>query len=350
MVVKDPAVDITRGLAVLLLVYGHVIQRTMAPWGEDFFLSPVFKWVYAFHMPLFFYISGYLTAKSLNRRSLSEVFRSRYNGVLKPFITWGILGVVTVYALNMIDGKSFDALRFPADCLDQLLINPVIWFLLTLFTAGCLLLASVYLQRKIGAVSFLVVYLCLMMAPENQYFALYYIQWFYPFYLAGYWVARSGWKLKGSWTTGLAVLALFTVLTLFWRKGDYIYIHKMNFQSDQIVVEWMRMIYRYGIGFLGIYWAMRWGEFWSGTKTGNVLANFGTYSLDIYLLQRYLVEGMYPRIIARFSWKIGLMDPVFYCVWAPVMALALTWVCLAFSRRFLRPYGILNGLLLGGRS
>lgn len=42
--------DIARGLAVLLVVIGHM--RTLVP-------SYVFYWINSFHMPFFFFISGY---------------------------------------------------------------------------------------------------------------------------------------------------------------------------------------------------------------------------------------------------------------------------------------------------
>ena len=81
---KNPTIDIARGIAIILVVYGHVIEHSMAPWSasEDFFQNPVFKIIYTFHMPLFVFISGYLMANSLNKHSIGEVFRSRCKSLL----------------------------------------------------------------------------------------------------------------------------------------------------------------------------------------------------------------------------------------------------------------------------
>jgi fucose 4-O-acetylase-like acetyltransferase len=57
--VRDAAVDIARGLAMLLVIYGHALEIYFAK-GNSFDFSSFEQWrvVYSFHMPLFFLISG----------------------------------------------------------------------------------------------------------------------------------------------------------------------------------------------------------------------------------------------------------------------------------------------------
>ena len=52
---NDPGLDILKAAATLLVIVGHVIQFT----NPNFDDSPLFKIIYAFHMPLFMCISGY---------------------------------------------------------------------------------------------------------------------------------------------------------------------------------------------------------------------------------------------------------------------------------------------------
>lgn len=47
---RDRSIDAAKGIAIILVVLGHVC--TGIPW--------LVKWIYSFHMPLFFMISGYL--------------------------------------------------------------------------------------------------------------------------------------------------------------------------------------------------------------------------------------------------------------------------------------------------
>lgn len=51
-------VDIMRGIAITLVVAGHVIQFNGIPTN-----NPTFEFIYSFHMPLFFAISGYIIQK-----------------------------------------------------------------------------------------------------------------------------------------------------------------------------------------------------------------------------------------------------------------------------------------------
>ena len=50
--------DVIRGFAILLVVIGHLIQYNY----DCFLTNPIFNCIYSFHMPLFFFLSGYTVA------------------------------------------------------------------------------------------------------------------------------------------------------------------------------------------------------------------------------------------------------------------------------------------------
>ena len=66
--------DIARGIGILLVVLGH----------NDFEVISVFarQIIYSFHIPLFFFLSGYFIDTSV---PFFDFFKKRFNGVLKPF-------------------------------------------------------------------------------------------------------------------------------------------------------------------------------------------------------------------------------------------------------------------------
>jgi len=68
-------IDIARGIGILLVVLGH----------NDFaLLSPfVYQVIYSFHMPLFFFLSGFFVNPSL---PFFEYFKKRFHSVLKPYL------------------------------------------------------------------------------------------------------------------------------------------------------------------------------------------------------------------------------------------------------------------------
>lgn len=65
--------DVFKGILIILMVLGHVIQTIISP--DDFDNNIVFKVIYSFHMPAFFFISGYLdggASKALHLAGLEE--------------------------------------------------------------------------------------------------------------------------------------------------------------------------------------------------------------------------------------------------------------------------------------
>ena len=67
-------IDIARGIGILLVVMGH----------NDFALvSPFFyKFIYSFHMPLFFFLSGYFLNTAIG---FWPFLKKRFNSLLKPY-------------------------------------------------------------------------------------------------------------------------------------------------------------------------------------------------------------------------------------------------------------------------
>lgn len=349
---KNLTISTVKGIAILLVVYGHVIQRTMLASGEDFFLNPAFKIIYTFHMPLFVFISGYLMTLSLGRRSVREVFKARCQTLLVPFLSWTILGVITTQALKVIDGKKVSIADVPWDFVNDLILHPSIWFLFTLFVSVCLLLSSITLEKRVGLIAFVLVFVPVALIPFNDYGSLFYIKWFYGFYAAGYFWSRRGLKITNPL---IKSAALFTTLVMFalmasgWTKSDYIYINKMNFLPGNDLYEFLRIGYRYLVGFLGIGVAFIIAAYVSNTRLQRVFETIGVFSLDIYLIQRYVVEGLYPRFVVPLRLSFDFNSPFFFFVFVPLMTMLFTGVCIGASAMVIRKIPLLNRLLLGAR-
>jgi polysaccharide biosynthesis protein PslL len=68
-------IDIAKGIGILLVVLGH----------NDFEVISLFaqRLIYSFHMPLFFFLSGYFLNTAV---SFFDFFKKRFNALLKPFL------------------------------------------------------------------------------------------------------------------------------------------------------------------------------------------------------------------------------------------------------------------------
>ena len=81
-------IDIAKGIGILLVVLGH------NPFVSGFSL----RLIYAFHMPLFFFLSGYFFNASL---AFSELLKKRFHALLKPYF----FVIVLIYFFHVSFGK-----------------------------------------------------------------------------------------------------------------------------------------------------------------------------------------------------------------------------------------------------
>lgn len=72
-------VDMAKGIAIILVILGHM------PFDEN-----VISFIYAFHMPLFFIISGFFCMEGMEM-SLKKFFKKRFKRLIIPYLIFGIL-------------------------------------------------------------------------------------------------------------------------------------------------------------------------------------------------------------------------------------------------------------------
>ena len=134
-------IDTLKGWGMLLIVVGHV-------WSLEN-ISTFYMWLFAFHVPIFFYAAG-LTLNTQNA-STGQMLRRRAPMLLKPYLVFGLLGYafyLAGFAAAQVAGlqlKQFDyGLLRPLFGIaygsvgDGLLVNSPIWFLPALLIASAL--------------------------------------------------------------------------------------------------------------------------------------------------------------------------------------------------------------------
>lgn len=131
-------IDALKGWGMILIVVGHVWSLSDVPqW---------YMWIFAFHVPLFFFAAGL----TLNPAAtpLSQFLRRRLSTVLVPYVVYALLGYVFYllgYAAAEVAGKEVAQFEyglwrplmgvFYASVGDGLLVNSPLWFLPALFIA-----------------------------------------------------------------------------------------------------------------------------------------------------------------------------------------------------------------------
>lgn len=84
---RDTTVDILRGFGMLLVVIGHVYT---GPWGH---------YIYSFHMPLFFFLSGYCAAKRKGFEPFGRYVLKKCRTLLLPYVIFFFISLGVIWAL-----------------------------------------------------------------------------------------------------------------------------------------------------------------------------------------------------------------------------------------------------------
>ena len=321
---RDGFLDCLKGFAILTVVAGHTFQAATS----DFDHYWPFRFVYAFHMPLFMFVSG-MTAAFFFERHLFQhqptalldiaVFRDdlwkKAQRLLIPFLTWA--------AVSSVLNPSGDLLRD----MTRVIQNPDngLWFLPVLFlcsigvTASGLLVAAFFRlgpqgwsmsfedrRRQLAAFALasLIVSLASRCIPSGL--GLYEARQFFPYVVAGlvYQIALS----RGL-PTVLRPLpyAIFLALVPFWYRTDISPLvahlpallgrpHSINSIYMMIVaaagtlafVDLAGMIYRRLPAFLE-----------------RSLALLGQRSLDVYAIHFHFL-GTWPPIIVPTLYSLAV--------------------------------------------
>jgi len=125
-------IDFCRSLAIFSVVVGHITMglRNSSIIHTDYAFSLIQAYVYSFHIPLFFFISGFLYKKHLTWNSFGK-------NILKKLIVLGIPYVVfsvIMFALtNLSGGQARNIIRIQSLLLIWKQPIEYLWFLYVLF-------------------------------------------------------------------------------------------------------------------------------------------------------------------------------------------------------------------------
>ncbi|WP_420141080.1 acyltransferase family protein [Sphingomonas sp.] len=130
-------IDAARGIGILLVVYGHAIRGVVA---AGMYRSPALDaqdaLIYAFHMPLFFFVSGLFAVRRPDDRAVDFVW-SRLTSLAWPYLLWSVVqSLVTLALASSVNNK------IGRGDLVSILWQPVaqFWFLYALLLCQLLLL------------------------------------------------------------------------------------------------------------------------------------------------------------------------------------------------------------------
>ncbi|MGB3492148.1 MAG: acyltransferase family protein [Elainellaceae cyanobacterium] len=135
-------IDFAKSYGMFLVFFGHILEAFGLADSVALFMS--YKFIYAFHIPFFFLLSGYL-AKS-PRKPFSQYFRTKlFTRLIVPFLFFNIIALLLFFSKDTLVFFSKDVLVGTHDFLEHLrqalrlikgnpAFNITTWFLACLFS------------------------------------------------------------------------------------------------------------------------------------------------------------------------------------------------------------------------
>ena len=129
-------IDIGKGLGIILMYYGHI--------GCPLF---ILRLIYAFHMPLFFFLSGYVLKTDM---TFYDFFKKKCLRLLKPFFIFGCATIFINYALSIFTHNYYDVLNSLYYMFLQQIGTPArLWFIPCIFMCEIICYAFLVYNKKI---------------------------------------------------------------------------------------------------------------------------------------------------------------------------------------------------------
>lgn len=172
MKVRIPFIDVAKGIGIFLVVFGHTYR------AEDLKI-----FIYSFHIPLFFFISG-LFIKDDSHKKILHFLQQKLKSLLIPYVTFYLISYVYWLFIERYirPGHEVSALIplagffYGTDYKQFMLPNGALWFLTCLFVVEIIVFLTIQLTNKITFRIF-----AFLLFPVIGYLINYYIEIPFPF-------------------------------------------------------------------------------------------------------------------------------------------------------------------------
>jgi acyltransferase len=233
-------VDTARFYGIALVFYGHFIM-TMATQGNSSAAS-YFKFIYSFHMPLFFVLAGFVSRESDIRKGFGAFLKEKFLSRILPLVFFNLInvplslflegtydfGIVLPGAQGYAAALSITLMGFPV-------LNALTWFLLCLFSTEIVHYVFFRFLRSDA--------LILLAAPI--------------FYAAGYFLNYKYPHLKAYYFNEALVAYAFYLTGIFLRNRRFITgLIPMPFLCAGTLVSFLLLLFTYRLNtgpFLSLY-------------------------------------------------------------------------------------------------
>lgn len=297
---RNEVLDAVRGVAIIMVMIGHCITVNTVGAENTVF----FNVIWSLQMPLFFLISGYVNRYSRPLKTAKDLlayFKRRTVSYMLPWLVW------TIIIKYFIVGKSVGLFSYLKDLVFSM--DSGYWFLWVLWVICIIYGIASFIANKLSDKSFkqqfitCVVSVILSVVPLASgivfglnFLAVKLILYYLPFYYIGYIISMldsylnvSSEKCAKAKQIKTIIFVPILIVYLF-----VVYHHNLNTGADTII----NIIIRFIASLFGSF-VVCWGVSVLVKNDGKItqtLINFGTHSLELYL-----IHGLFLSLIESSS-------------------------------------------------
>lgn len=317
------SIDVARAIGIFLVVLGHTFPDASLQGGiQNGMWRVVFNIIYSFHMPLFYFLSGFVSNKySIDVQDSWNRTLKKFKRLMVPYFCWGILYIPFRILLAQYASAEFSIGRIWRILIGE---NPYsgLWFLYALFAISLIYIWLVKSDKSLGIVFIISI---LMLFVGKYVYIIEPIKWIFLYlfyYLLGVYFHKYYMKISDNIRKKSCILIVGCVFAVLF----YLNQHK----------TWMSGFVSILVAISGTFVILGFAEYLSNSM---LLTKLGKYGMDIFIMSGPIL--VFLRIVLYKHIGIGYTP---YVVSATIFAYVAPIV---FSKYFIRKNRILSGMLLG---
>ena len=310
-------IDIAKGIGIFLMVFAHTERGLVSSsiLQESSFVILLDRWIYAFHMPLFFFISGLLADRAVQSEVVPWV-NKMLRTIIYPYFVWSILQTLLQMAASNSVNREISTSQLWA-----ITYHPVqqFWFLYALF----MVMLTYFVSRKLGLSNSMFLIIAVLL------------------YLCQVWKISFG---------GWGMLYIFRRHIIYFAVGAVIGRKSISLLLDRIKTIGLTISCLALFGFVTIAAYFDWGQYTlafpfialcgiAGTialaficqkfDSTAFLEQWGKVTLQIYLV--HTIASAVTRLVLQ---KVGIDNAVIHLILGTITGLYVPIYLVKYSQKF----------------
>lgn len=313
--------DILKGIAIYLVILGHVIQYIT---DKHFYNNNLWCIIYTFHMPLFLIISGFFfNINNITPTNSNLFLRSKFNQLIYP----GIVVSIIILLIDIFNGHTYLPLR---------LFLCELWFLKALFIIFCICtLFKCTTKWKFKSLILLTTLFLFFYFPFDYWGITYAL----PFFIAGIFIKNNYSSIKANVSSIFIIsFIIFLIFSLLWNKNYLLYHAPYELTYYSIIKAIFRYLYGTNIVLLILASTIIICKDINKNRYTNLIINIGQNTLYIYIIQYIILEKYLKNI--EYSTNNQFLDNLIVAPFIAIISLLIfNYIAnITLKNMFLRQY------------